>query len=311
MNTFAKIVGETLKVVVPKMVNETTDQNMKDNLPMVVSEGIKLETEKTKDDIALMVVDVVRKEQEHTRVELSLQVSNDVASNIKEDKQARDADFPLWLAMMYKFEKLASYGESSAKRQRTSEKSTSTRGVTSSHVMEESNLSRLGTQEQQEFDAWVEDQGTDDDEMKDDKQAQDADFPLWIVLMYKFEKPASYVDPCRVEAFRKQDHEDHHDDDARHEGESSAKRQRTSEKSTYIRGESSSQIYCLSSGKSSTVAKLLSSVNISSGKIYTNSGKSTLAVGMNMTNSGNALEHFIPNNPPLNLILHLQIKFLE
>ncbi|GKA84695.1 reverse transcriptase domain-containing protein [Tanacetum coccineum] len=45
------------------------------------------------------------------------------------------------------------------------------------------------------------------------------------------------------------------------------------------------------SGKSSTVAKLLSS-----GKIYTNSGKSTLAVGMNMTNSGNALEHFIPNN---------------
>ncbi|GJY83520.1 hypothetical protein Tco_0496896 [Tanacetum coccineum] len=49
-------------------------------------------------------------------------------------------------------------------------------------------------------------------------------------------------------------------------------------------------------GKSSTVAKLLRSVNISSGKIYTNSGKSTLAVGMNMTKSGNALEHFIPNN---------------
>ncbi|GKF13330.1 hypothetical protein Tco_0054792 [Tanacetum coccineum] len=33
------------------------------------------------------------------------------------------------------------------------------------------------------------------------------------------------------------------------------------------------RIYCLSSGKSLTVAKLLSSVNISSGKIYTNSGK--------------------------------------
>ncbi|GKA26800.1 retrovirus-related pol polyprotein from transposon TNT 1-94 [Tanacetum coccineum] len=38
------------------------------------------------------------------------------------------------------------------------------------------------------------------------------------------------------------------------------------------------------SGKSSTVA---SSVNISSGKIYTNSGKRTIAVRMNMTNSGN------------------------
>ncbi|GKE74432.1 hypothetical protein Tco_1536473, partial [Tanacetum coccineum] len=50
------------------------------------------------------------------------------------------------------------------------------------------------------------------------------------------------------------------------------------------------------SRKSSIVVKPLSSVNISSGKIYTNSGKSTLAVGMNMTNSRNALEHFISNN---------------
>nr|GFC88374.1 hypothetical protein [Tanacetum cinerariifolium] len=28
-------------------------------------------------------------------------------------------------------------------------------------------------------------------------------------------------------------------------------------------------------------------------------------------NSGNALEHFIPNNPPLNLMLHLQSSFLN
>ncbi|GKE65139.1 hypothetical protein Tco_1519300, partial [Tanacetum coccineum] len=61
------------------------------------------------------------------------------------------------------------------------------------------------------------------------------------------------------------------------------------------------------SGKSLTVAKLLSSVNISSGKIYTNSGKSTLAVGMNMTNSGNALEHFIPNNLGLGDLSHTRM----
>ncbi|GJT31252.1 hypothetical protein Tco_0911527 [Tanacetum coccineum] len=132
---------ETLKEVVPKMINETTNQNMKDNLPMVVIEGIGLEREKTKANIASMVANVVRKEQECTRVELSLQVSNDVATNVPP----------------------------------------------------------------------------------------------------QFKKPTSHVDPCRVDAFCRQDHEDHRDDDGLPKGESSAKRQRTSEKRTYTRGESSSK----------------------------------------------------------------------
>ncbi|GKD32001.1 hypothetical protein Tco_1242779 [Tanacetum coccineum] len=69
----------------------------------------------------------------------------------------------------------------------------------------------------------------------------------------------------------------------------------TLDKSKLTMRETLFKMFDQSSGKSSTVAKLLSSVNISSGKIYTNSGKSTLAVGINMTNSGNALEYFIPN----------------
>nr|GEV90725.1 hypothetical protein [Tanacetum cinerariifolium] len=127
INTIAKMIEETLKVVVPKMVNETTDQNMKDNLPMVVSEGIKLEGEKTKDDIALMIDDAVRKEQEHTRAKLSFKVSNDVASNVllvdafyKQDHEDHHDDDAL------------PEGESSTKR--------------------------LGTEEQEEFDAYVKDQ---------------------------------------------------------------------------------------------------------------------------------------------------------
>ncbi|GKD46283.1 hypothetical protein Tco_1270928 [Tanacetum coccineum] len=66
---------------------------------------------------------------------------------------------------------------------------------------------------------------------------------------------------------------------------------------SFTKGYAESNLY---SGKSSTVAKLLSSVNISSGKIYTNSGKSTLAVGMNMTlavgkysSSGNEQDRFV------------------
>nr|GEW18209.1 hypothetical protein [Tanacetum cinerariifolium] len=91
MYTIAKTVEVTLKLVVPRMVNETTDQNMKDNLPMVVSKGIKLEQKKTKAGIASMVADA---------------------------------------------------GESSTKSQRTSKKSTYTRGESSaSQIMEESNPS--------------------------------------------------------------------------------------------------------------------------------------------------------------------------
>ncbi|GKF51033.1 hypothetical protein Tco_0147500, partial [Tanacetum coccineum] len=76
--------------------------------------------------------------------------------------------------------------------------------------------------------------------MKDDEQARDADLLIWLVLKYKYEKSALHVEPCRVAVVRTRDHKDHHDDDARPEGESSAKRQRTSEHGTYTRGESSS-----------------------------------------------------------------------
>ncbi|GKF05018.1 hypothetical protein Tco_0035686, partial [Tanacetum coccineum] len=77
-----RYVEETLKEVVPMMVDETTNENMKKNLPRMVVEGIRLEREKTKADIASMVAEAVRKEHERTRAELSLQVTNDVATNV-------------------------------------------------------------------------------------------------------------------------------------------------------------------------------------------------------------------------------------
>nr|GEY54344.1 hypothetical protein [Tanacetum cinerariifolium] len=62
--------------------------------------------------------------------------------------------------------------------------------------------------------------------MRDDEQAQYVDFALWIALKYKYKKTSSHVEPCRIDAFRRQDHKDHHDDNARLEGESSAKLQK-------------------------------------------------------------------------------------
>ncbi|GKC24562.1 hypothetical protein Tco_1026712 [Tanacetum coccineum] len=52
-------------------------------------------------------------------------------------------------------------------------------------------------------------------------------------LNIKFEKPTPPVAPCRIATVHNRGHEDHHDDDARLEGESSAKRQRASEHGAY------------------------------------------------------------------------------
>nr|GEX40777.1 hypothetical protein [Tanacetum cinerariifolium] len=48
--------------------------------------------------------------------------------------------------------------------------------------------------------------------MRDDEHAHIADFALWIALKYKYKKSSSHVEPCRNDAFHRQDHEDHHDD---------------------------------------------------------------------------------------------------
>ncbi|GJV65403.1 hypothetical protein Tco_1476231 [Tanacetum coccineum] len=70
---------------------------------------------------------------------------------------------------------------------------------------------------------------------------------LVLVMAYKTRHRPRHIFTCsqigslnRVSDVRTRDHEDHHDDDARHEGESSAKRQNTSEHGTFTIGESSS-----------------------------------------------------------------------
>nr|GEY94624.1 hypothetical protein [Tanacetum cinerariifolium] len=65
MNAILDTLQATLKEVVPLMVDEATNDNIKKNLPMVVKEAIKLERKNTKDDIDAMVVEAIRKEQDH------------------------------------------------------------------------------------------------------------------------------------------------------------------------------------------------------------------------------------------------------
>ncbi|GJZ39116.1 hypothetical protein Tco_0585679, partial [Tanacetum coccineum] len=69
--------------------------------------------------------------------------------------------------------------------------------------------------------------------MKDDEQAKRDDLPVWLSLMYKFERSTAPVEPYRVFVVRTHDHEYHHDDDDYPQRESSAKRQKTFEHGTY------------------------------------------------------------------------------
>ncbi|GKC25629.1 hypothetical protein Tco_1027779 [Tanacetum coccineum] len=75
--------------------------------------------------------------------------------------------------------------------------------------------------------------------IKDDEQLRNADLAIWLSLKIKFEKITTAT-PCRPSAIHRRDHEDHQDDDAHPEGESSAKRHKTSELGTYSMGKSSS-----------------------------------------------------------------------
>ncbi|GJV96629.1 hypothetical protein Tco_1548206 [Tanacetum coccineum] len=72
-----------------------------------------------------------------------------------------------------------------------------------------------------------------------DASLQQQDIAIWLALQMKFENLQVQQNTCRPSAVRLRDQDDPHDD-AHHEGENSAKRQKTSEYEAYVFGESSS-----------------------------------------------------------------------
>ncbi|GJT25930.1 hypothetical protein Tco_0895867 [Tanacetum coccineum] len=59
--------------------------------------------------------------------------------------------------------------------------------------------------------------------LQDDEKLRNDDLSIWWSLKIKFEKSTPSATPCRTIVVRIRDHEDHHDDDARPEGERSKK----------------------------------------------------------------------------------------
>ncbi|GJU55248.1 hypothetical protein Tco_1228962 [Tanacetum coccineum] len=166
------------------MVNETTDQNIRDSLPMVVKEAIKLEREKTKANIALMVanVDAFLRNYINNHI-LDMHPTESASSSIpdlqqqlylkmKDDEQAYNADLPIWLALMYKFKKPASHigscrVDTFCSRDHEDHHDDDARPET----VEESNLSGSGSQGyQKDFDPWTDVKQRDDYEEVYSKQ---------------------------------------------------------------------------------------------------------------------------------------------
>ncbi|GJT89130.1 hypothetical protein Tco_1070847 [Tanacetum coccineum] len=73
----------------------------------------------------------------------------------------------------------------------------------------------------------------------DNHQLQQDNLPIWLALKFKFKRLHVSNTPCRTSVILPRDQDDPHDD-AHHEGENSAKRQKTFEHGTYVFGESSS-----------------------------------------------------------------------
>nr|GEZ79918.1 hypothetical protein [Tanacetum cinerariifolium] len=77
--------------------------------------------------------------------------------------------------------------------------------------------------------------------IKFDPQSQAVDSDLWNALKTKYAYSYASTNSCRHDAFCKYDHDSHPDDDVLHEGENSAKRQKTSRGSNSSNGSSSKQ----------------------------------------------------------------------
>ncbi|GKB00553.1 hypothetical protein Tco_0828546 [Tanacetum coccineum] len=138
----------SFKEMLHSMVNKEVNKIAKMFIPIYVVEGLLLERQKTQADIATMIVEAIQKEHDNLRAEVISHVNDAIANHI-----------PL-------------QEESSVKRHKISEHGTYSLGESSSgQAMEqEQNPSGSGTQEQlDESDAWMEDVGTDDDEVPDDK----------------------------------------------------------------------------------------------------------------------------------------------
>ncbi|GJR18803.1 hypothetical protein Tco_0967330 [Tanacetum coccineum] len=171
-NELSAMLYESLKEMLPSMVNKEVNNIAKMTVPIYVVEGLLLDRQETQADVAALIAEAIQKECKNLRAKLSLKIKFEkittttpcrtyvILPRDHEDHQDNDS---------------RPERESSVKRQKTSEYGTYTVGesLLEQPMDQEPHPSGSCTQTQlYEFDAWMDGFGTDDDEVLTEKASQ-------------------------------------------------------------------------------------------------------------------------------------------
>ncbi|GJS26691.1 hypothetical protein Tco_0487311, partial [Tanacetum coccineum] len=178
-------------------------QEVRDQVPVYVAEGLVLERQKTKEEMERMIAKAILQERGNIQAEISSQIRLLIITfflKLIPDHQLQQQDIAIWLALQMKFERLQvpqticrtsavrprdqddphddahPEEENSAKRQKTSEYEAYVFGESSSGQVneEERGPSTLGNQEQvDDYDFWTDSYASDDDEIPMKQVSQD------------------------------------------------------------------------------------------------------------------------------------------
>nr|GEW20523.1 hypothetical protein [Tanacetum cinerariifolium] len=144
------------------MIYHNTNDIMKNNLPRLAAKAIKHERQNAKKEIANMVAEAIQKERENIKDELSGQVTNDVANIIPSQVDSFLKDY-------MSNHILHVHPTSSASAFIPDLQHQLCESLSSQEMDESTPFGSSAQEELEDFDAWLNEQGIDDDEVPIDE----------------------------------------------------------------------------------------------------------------------------------------------
>ncbi|GKB02380.1 hypothetical protein Tco_0830469 [Tanacetum coccineum] len=188
----ARILQSTMEEALPSMVGDRVNETAKKTVPLYVAEGLLLDIQKTQADVAAMIVEV------------DTFLRNDMSNNIfyvhptqapassaqdlqyqlylmmKNDEKLQNDDLSIWWSLKIKFDKPAPFTAPCrtiaicSKDHDDHHDDAHSEGENKQAMDQGPNASGSGTQEElDEFDAWMDSFGTNDDEVPTKEVSQD------------------------------------------------------------------------------------------------------------------------------------------
>ncbi|GKB34740.1 hypothetical protein Tco_0879682 [Tanacetum coccineum] len=110
------VMVETLPAMVDKHIKEQVPEQVRNQVPVYVAEGLILERKKTKEDTERLIAKAILQEHGNIQAQISTQIENAIGNVIpsqvdasylamKADPQLQQQDIAIWLALQMKFER--------------------------------------------------------------------------------------------------------------------------------------------------------------------------------------------------------------